>query len=206
MTSIQDLITSIQKQLNRSPQVVADSLAQASGFELGFRHANGAFTMVRDDQVIELNAGNGAVITVDGPAQTVGIAGNGITLDGGTIQLKVSPGNLFVGYQPLNAYWMVTDPLDVISPFLRSPLLCKLPVPPSNSSVPGIGANPLDTFYISPSPTLPVETPAGPGTVTGFVPLSTFFHAEPLFGMNQQLLTLSRNLGQIISSLSNMGV
>ncbi len=196
--TIQQLISGIRDQINKTPQQMAQELSQASGFELGFRHSNGAFTLVRDDQVIELNAGNGAIVTVDGPGQTVQLTATGITFDGGTIQFKVPPGNVFFGYQPLNSYWMVTNPLDVISPLQKAPLVCK----PTN--LPDVILS--TQIFVSRGATLPVETPAGPGTVTGLVPLSTFLEAQPLFGLNQQLLTLSRNLGEVIKNLSSMGL
>lgn len=202
MNSINDLINSIKAQISRTPQQIAQDLSNPSGYEYGLRHDNGAFSLIRDDKVIEHNAGNGTSIVVDGPGQTVSVKATGITLDSNTVQFKVPKGGLFFGYQPLNSFWLTDNPIDLISPFIKAPLYPKAPVSP----IPG-GPGPLDLIFVSPTPTLAViSSPlGGPGVATGLIPLSTYLSAQPLFGINQQILTLSRNMGEIIKNLTQIG-
>jgi hypothetical protein len=205
MTSLKDLLKNIRIQVKKSPQKIAQELNDPTGNEYGFRHSNGAFMLCRDDKVVELNAGHGAAVVVDGPGQMVNIKATGVTLDSQTVQFKVPPGNVYFGYQPLNPFWLTTNPLDFISPFIKAPLYSRVPVPPDGAVVPGLAINPLDLIYVSATPALPVETPAGPGLATGLVPLSTYLAAQPLFGMNQQLHILSRNVGEVIKNLTLIG-
>ncbi|HYT45894.1 MAG TPA: hypothetical protein VEP90_26440 [Methylomirabilota bacterium] len=202
MSSVKDLIASIKVQINKTPQQLAQELIHPSGFEYGFRHDNGAFSLIRDDKVIEHNAGNGTSLVVDGPGQTVGVKATGITLDSNTVQFKVPKGGLFFGYQPLNPFWLTDNPIDFISPFIKAPLYSKVPVSP----IPG-GPGPLDLIFVSPTPTLVVlSSPlGGPGVATGLIPLSTYLSAQPLFGINQQLLTMARNIGEVIRNLTSIG-
>lgn len=195
MISIKDLLKNIRIQIKKTPQKRSEELIDPSGHEYGLRHGNGAFILCRDDKVVELNAGGGTSVVVDGPGQSVGIKSSGITLDGQAVQFKVPVDKFYIGYQALNPYWLTTNPVDVISPFIKAPLHARLPVIAN-------GINPLDNIFVSITPTLPVV-----GVATGpMVPMSTLFDAQPLFGLNQQLLLLSRNLGEVIKNLTSIGV
>lgn len=206
MPSIKELLKGIRVTLKKTPQKIAEELKDPSGNEYGFRHGNGAFMLCRDDKVVELNAGEGSSVIVDGPGQMVNLKSTGVTIDSQTVQFKVPPGNIYFGYQPINPFWFVTNPLDFVGPYLRSPLLCRAPVPPDTFNIAGLSINPLDFIFVSPSPTLPVVTPTGPGTTTGLVPLSNYIHAQPLLGANQQLLSLRRNLSEIVRNIGLMGI
>ena len=201
--TIKQLISNVKSELNKTPQAIAQELVNASGYELGMRHTNGAFMLVRDDRVVEMNPGNGVSILADGGGQTVDINANGTTITSNSLQLRVPSSSFYFNYQALNPFWLTNNPLDFISPFIKSPLYPKLPMP----TIAG-APSPLDAIFVSPTPTLPViSSPfGGPGVVTGFVPLSTYLNAAPLFGINQQLLILSRNIGEVIKNLSGLGV
>jgi hypothetical protein len=199
--NLKNLIRQIKTELKVTPKQKVEQLKRPSGHEYGFRHGNGPFFLVRDDSVIEANAGNETYVTVDGPGQNVTVKSSAITLEGRTIQFLAPPGEIYFGYQRLNPFWLTPNPLDVISPFAKAPLVQRFPGSLGQTrieglNVPGLGPLPIATA------TFLTGTPA-PGQT--LVPLDNFIRPEPLFGLNEQLLILHRNLGEMITSLAELG-
>jgi hypothetical protein len=181
--NLKSLINQIKTELKVTPKQKVEQLKRPSGHEYGFRHGNGPFILVRDDSVIEANGGNETYVTVDGPGQNITLKSSAITLEGRAIQFLTPPGGIYFGYQRLNPFWLTVNPLDVISPLVKAPLI---------QNAPGSLAG---AVFLT-------GTPA-PGQVP--VPLANFIRPEPLFGFNEQLLILSRNLGETLKSLVELG-
>ena len=153
-----------------------------SGYEPGMRHSrSGAYTMMRDDGIAELGSGPNAAVLADGPNQQVTVKGNAISLNGRYIHLHAPPGGLYFGYQRFNPFWQ-SLPGDIISPFWKAPLI---------SRAPG-------------SWELLSRIPFLTGTVSSPTPvfLGEFLQTIPLFGPNEQLLVISRNIASLIRSLT----
>jgi hypothetical protein len=184
MPTIKEIFKQVRAELRRSPKEKAKELKRPSGYEYGLRHNDtGNFILLRDDGVVETNAGNGTAVTVDGLGQVITATAAGIALEAQAVQVLTPPGKFYLGYQPLHPFWYTTNPLDFISPFLKAPIIQNVPTA-------------LDTCWVMTGP-----TPAVPNAV----PMSTFFRAQPLLGLNEQLLILSRNLGETIKNLRALG-
>src|SRR5438046_5111486 len=119
MNTLKQVINEIKTQLTKSPVTMAQELVNASGYELGLRHTNGAFALIRDDKVVELNAGNNTSVVVDGPGQAVGINSTGTTIQSNILQFKVPTSNIYFNYQAINPFWFTNNPLDIVSPFFK---------------------------------------------------------------------------------------
>lgn len=195
MPNLKDLIKSIKIQISKTPQQIAEELNNASGFEYGLRHDNGHFALLRDDNVIEMNAGNGVSVTADGLGQLVSIESPAVSISAQSIQLQAPTNGYFFGYQAINPYWFTTNPLDLITPFSKAPLVPKIPL---NGLI-------LSTLYVSPVPTpAVVGPPTGGGVVTGLVPLSQFLETQPLFTPNQQVLIMAKSIGEIMKNVAGI--
>jgi hypothetical protein len=180
-------IPNIFKQLKIELKVDIKKRAQerefASGFEAGVRHPNsGAYALVRDDGVAELASGPGAAVTVDGSSSIVTAKGNAIALKARYLHLQTPPGGLYFGYQRFNPYWLSKGSVPDLNPasiLLRSPLVF--------NSLTSVGF-PLLTGLPQP----------GQSVVT----LGSLLLPIPLFGPNEQLLIMARNLGELMKSLT----
>lgn len=178
-------VANLFKQLKIELKVDIKKRAQerefASGFEAGVRHPNsGAYALVRDDGVAELASGPGAAVTADGASNIVTVKGNAIALKAQHLHLQAE--NLYFGYQRFNPYWLsrgAAPDLNPASILLRSPVVFDSPTSIGFPLLTGLPA-------------------AGQSVVT----LGSLLLPIPLFGPNEQLLIMARNLGELMKSLA----
>lgn len=175
--SVKQIFDAVRSELKVTPRQRADSLNFPSGYEPGLRHPTAqGHVLCRDDAVVELSSGAGAVM-VDGADAHVSVKGTAVTLEARYLHLH---GEVYFGFQRFNPYWL-SGPADPLSWTWRTaPLVQNFPAALEAveflTGVPGAGQVP--------------------------VKLSAFLHAVPLFGPNEQLLALSRNLGELLKNIA----
>jgi hypothetical protein len=182
---LQNLLRQIRAELEIDLAERARERDYPSGLEPGFKHPQaGGYMLVRDDAVTEMGNGPNTAVIADGANQQVTVKANAISLHSRYLHFHTEPNGLYFGYQRLNPFWF-SLPGDLVSPFWKAPII------------------PLAPGMWETLATIPFLT----GSITSPVPvfLSNFLRPMPLFGPNEQLLILSRNLAQMMRSLGIPG-
>lgn len=181
--SLMSTFEKLKKKTAVNPEQKAKEQNFPSGVEVGFSHPeNSAYILCRDDGVVDIGSGPSAKVVVDPRNSQVTVKGSALSLQGQYVHLHAPPGRIYFGFQRFNPYWQSTSPIPDLNPasiILKSPIVF-------NSL--GAVTTPILT-----------GTPA-PGQVP--VPLGSFFLPVPLFGPNEQLLILSRNLASLLKSVA----
>jgi hypothetical protein len=194
--SVKSIFAAIKKELEVTPTQRARELDFPSGYEPGLCHPDHhSHVLCRDDQVVEIAGGPSATVLADGSDGHVSVKGTSVTLEAQYLHLHAPAGGLYFGYQRFNPYWLSSpgpEQFDPVSILRKSPLTL---------------SNPLE--ILGPLHILTAEAALNPALIAQGViprPLVSLFTPVPLFGPNEQLLILSRNLVELIKNVAVPGL
>lgn len=178
-------IAKIKSQLGANPTKLAKSLDQPTGMEAGIKHpSNEGYLIVRDDSVVEIGSGPGAVLLLDG-AQGLGhLRAAGLAIEAQHLHFHTPAGGLYFGYQRFNPQWF-TRPEDPVSWAFNAPLV------PDNLAA-------LTALFSIPFVTGAPNAALGQGVVF----LGNYIRPQPLFGPNEQFLILGKNIANLTRRLT----
>lgn len=189
--SVQSIFAAIKRELAVTPKQRAAELTFPSGYEPGLCHPDHhSHVLCRDDQVVELAGGPNAMVMADGADGHVSVKGTSISLEAQHLHLHAPAGGIYFGWQRFNPYWLSSpgpEQFDPVSIIRKAPLTLTNPADL-------LGTTQILTAEVTVSPTLLAQ-----GVIPR--PLASLFTPVPLFGPNEQLLVLGRNLVELMKSL-----